>query len=700
MRSIFTCLLSAISACCFSQTFTASPNATINDNATTEYNLVVSGLSPANIDTANFGLESVCINLTHTWDSDLNIFIVAPDGTTSSLTMGQGGSDDNYTNTCFNAFASGSIATGLAPFTGVFRPMGEMGRVNNGQNGNGLWKLRVVDTYPADNGTMLSFSVTFGSNPAPYTPFVDSNLPIVVINTNNQTIPDDPQIMADMGIIYNGVGNRNHMADPFNHYNGKAGIEVRGNYSASLPQKPYRFETWDVNANSVNVPLLGMPSENDWCLLATYNDKSFVRTALAFNLFESMGHYAPRSVFVEVVLNGEYQGVYQLCETIKRDNNRVDIATLNTTDITGTELTGGYIIKTDYWDNSNSWQTSYSPLDAPTQPIRLVYHYPDDDEIVAQQKAYIQSFIYDMETALYGPNFTDSANGYRKYMSVRSFMDYFFVNELARNVDGFKKSCYYYKEKDDSAGNIGKLKAGPVWDFDWAWKDIWDCSIFQATDGSGWSHQINSCGPDNYSPGWMLRMLQDTSFANELNCRWQELRGTVLDTTYLFHYIDSVAAWMNESQARHYSYWGHMGANTGTPEVQPPRQSYQEEVDSLKLWILRRLDWLDANMFGNAGGCNLTSVSAAAASTVSAVAYPNPFANEITLQVSLQQSNEVQVRLFNPLGQEVITPLTTQGRAGANTIHVPVPADLTEGVYLLRVVCGENVWTQNIVKAK
>lgn len=700
MRKLF--LVSFVSICLAgtSQTFTANPNAAINDNATTEYNLVVSGLSPSMIDTLNFGLETVCINLTHTWDADLNIYIISPDGTTSSLTMGQGGSDDNYTNTCFNAFASNSITTGTAPFTGTFIPMGEIGRVNNGQNGNGTWKLRVVDTYPADAGNVISFSITFGNNPAPYTPFTDSNLPIVVINTNNQSIPDDPQIMADMGIIYNGVSVRNNMSDPFNEYNGKVGIEVRGNFSAGLPQKPYRFETWDINGNSINVPLLGMPSENDWCLLATYNDKSFVRNTLANNLFESMGHYAPRSVMVEVVLNGEYQGIYQLCETIKRDDNRVDIAKLNPTDIAGREVTGGYILKTDYWDNNNSWQSSYSPIDHPGFDIHLVYNYPAYDEIVPQQKTYIQGFIYDMETALYGPNFTDTANGYSKYLSTRSFMDYFFVNELARNTDGFKKSCYFYKEKDDSAGNIGKLKAGPVWDFDWAWKNIWDCSIFQATDGSGWSHHINDCSPDIYGTGWYIRMFQDSAFADEVNCRWQELRGTILDTTYLFHYIDSVASWMNESQQRHYAYWGHMGAATGTPEVDAPRQSYQEEIDALKAWIVLRLTWMDANMFGNPNNCNLTSVGSSAVEQEAVNAYPNPFSNEINFSVYMNTPEQIDVRVYDAFGREVITPLAVNGTSGTNYVNVQLPTDLAEGVYLMEIQCGDRVWRKSIVRSQ
>lgn len=698
MKTLFLSTLLATSVTGIAQTFTANINAPIVDVQTNDYSFTVSGLSPANIDTMNFGLETVCINLTHTYDGDLNIYLIAPDGTTAPLATGLGGGGDDYTNTCFNVYAPQAISSGNPPFTGTFAPMGQMGRVNNGQNGNGVWKIRVDDVAAQDAGTMISFSLTFGNTPANYFSFNNSNLPIVVINTGNVPIPNDPQLMADMGIIYNGVAVRNYMTDPFNHYNGKVGIELRGNYSASLPQKPYRFETWDINANSIDVPLLGMPSENDWCLLATYNDKSFCRNILANNLFESMGHYAPRSVFVEVVLNGEYQGVYQLCETIKRDGNRVDIAKLNPTDITGQEVTGGYILKTDYWDNNNSWQSSYSPIDHPGFDIHLVYNYPAYDVIAPQQKTYIQGFVYDMETALYGPNFTDTTNGYRKYMSTRSFMDYFFVNELARNVDGFKKSCYFYKEKDDSLGNIGKLKAGPVWDFDWAWKNIWDCSIFQATDGSGWSHHINDCSPDIYGTGWYIRMFQDSSYADEVNCRWQELRGTILDTAYLFHYIDSVATWMNESQQRHYTYWGHMGAATGTPEVDAPRQSYQAEIDSLKAWIVLRLNWMDANMFGNPNNCNLTSVGSNAVGQEAVNAYPNPFSNEINFSVYMNAPEQINVRVYDAFGREVIAPLAVNGTSGANYVNVQLPSDLAAGVYLMEIQCGDRVWRKSIVR--
>ena len=681
----------------FAQTYTGG-SGPINDVATNDFPLIVSGLSPAAIDTVVHGLETVQINLTHTYDSDLKIQLIAPDGTTVLLCNGVGGGGDDFTNTVFDPNATTPVAAGSPPFTGTFIPQGTLGMMNNGQNGNGTWTLRVVDQYAADFGNMISWSITFGNNPAVYYPFVSSNMPIVVINTNSQTIPQTGKITADMGIIYNGVGVRNYMTDPFNNYNGKIGIEVRGNYSSILPQLPYEFETRDINGDAIDSSLIGMPAENDWCLIAMYNDKSFMRNMLAYNSFSDMGHWGPRNQLCEVVLNGEYQGVYELTELIKRDQNRVDIAKLNPTEITWPGVSGGYILKNDYWDASNSWLLNYHPIDHQNLDVHLVYYYPAPGVIVPQQQTYIQTFINDFETALYGPNFADTANGYRKYISTRSFIDYFIINELSRNVDGFKKSAYFYKEKDPNATTIGKLKAGPVWDFDWAWKNIPGC-YFGANDGSGWSYHINDCGPDVNGTGWFVRLLQDSLFADELNCRWQELRGTILDTTYLFHYMDSIAAYSNEAQARHYAYWGNMGSATGTPETDPPRQSYQAEVDYLESWIWTRIQWLDANMPGNPANCNLTGIHAAENSPGNVNAYPNPFNSEIKFSMMLAQPEKVEIELLNVLGQQA-QPAEVQQHNGNGTQEFIFHADenLPAGIYLLRIKCGEKYWTREVVK--
>jgi subtilisin-like proprotein convertase family protein len=167
------------------QTFNGSGGSISDDNQPNYFTINVSGLSPSLLN-ASHGLVSVCLSITHTYDSDLNVKLVAPDQTEILLFGGIGGGDDNFTNTCLVGSASNNITSGAAPFTGSFGPMDIMGNVNNGQNGNGTWKLKITDTYAQDAGNLLNWSITFGNNAtAPLT--VDSTvLPLVLIDTYGQ----------------------------------------------------------------------------------------------------------------------------------------------------------------------------------------------------------------------------------------------------------------------------------------------------------------------------------------------------------------------------------------------------------------------------------------------------------------------------------------------------------------------------------
>jgi len=672
----------------YAQTFTGGTGP-ILDYQTIDIPLTVS-VPQTIINTTTFGVETICLNLTHTYLADITIQIVAPDGTVRNLASGIGGGDDNMTNTCFNVTAPTSIQTGTAPFTGTFMPMGQMGAVNNGQNPNGIWYLRVADNYGADEGVVIDWTITFGSTPATYFQFSESDLPIVVINTNSQAIDVDVKIVADMGIIYNGVGNRNHLVDPYNEYNGKIGIEYRGNYSLSLPQKPYNFELQDNAGLAIDSSILGMPAESDWLLLANYNDKSFARNTLPFNLFDSMGHYSVRSHFVDVVMNGEYQGIYMLAEKIKRDSNRVDISKLEPLEIIGQDVTGGYIIKIDYWDNSNSWQSNFSPIGFPGLDVHFVYYYPKPELIVLQQQTYIQNFMNEFETALYSPNFADTAVGYRKFIHTESFIDYFIVNEVSRNGDGFKKSRFLYKDKDHSDGSYRKLHEGPVWDFDWALKDMWGGS----EDGSQWMYN-NLNGQDVNAPGWYIRLLEDTLFANELRCRYDDLRRTILSESYMHQKVDSIASLLNESQDWHYLVWGHMGAATGTPEVQAPSQTYAEEVQRLKDWLTRRITWLDINMPGTLNGCSMTGVKEIP--EVIFNVYPNPFESTISINLSNSLNENGTITLLDATGR-IIRFQEFTGNSSNETIELSGLNDLNAGIYFIEVEMGSKKTVQKLVK--
>jgi subtilisin-like proprotein convertase family protein len=678
MKLILLLFLTVLSCRSFSQTFTGG-GGPINDYQTTTIPIIVSGL-PAIIDTTNFGLETVCFTINHTYDGDLTLALVSPNGTVAQLFSGIGGGGQNFTATCLNTNAASSISSNSAPFTGTYKPVGQMGLVNNGGNPNGTWELLVTDSYGADQGNVVQVSISFGTNPASYFALTSSLLPIVAIETNGNTIADDPKVMADMKIIYNGVGIRNYLTDTTTDYDGKIGIEYRGNYSASLPQKPYAFETWDSLGNTINASILGMPAENDWLLIANYNDKSFARNILPFHFFDEMGHYSIRSRLVDVVLDGNYQGIYLLCEKIKRDVNRVNIANLTPTEISAPDVTGGYMLKIDYWDNSNSWQLNYSPINCPTSDVHMVYVSPNAIEIVPQQASYIQNYINDFETALYSSTFDDPLIGYRKYIDVGSFIDYFLVNEVTRNIDGFKKSRYFSKDKDLLDGTLSRLKAGPVWDFDWSQKDI----NAGTQDGSGFIY--GDCNQDVIPPGWYIRLLEDPTFANEVRCRYNELRASIFDTVAIQAKIDSVAQMVNESQNWHYLVWGNMGVASGTGEVQAPSQSYAAEIQKLKDWYTRRFAWLDTNMPGD--GTNCTNAITANYLKQKISLFPNPFNDQLTVNWSDLSLTGATVSLTDAAGRTIITSIIDSAEQAIQQLTINELGGLSPGFYSLIISDG------------
>ncbi len=496
-----------------------------------------------------------------------------------------------------------------------------------------------------------------------------SNLPLVVINTNGKTIIDASKVSATMKIISNGTGQVNRPTDAGNIYNGNIGIEIRGAYSSTFPQKPYGIETRDANGANLNISLLGMPAENDWILLANYNDKTFMRNTLAYELSRKMGHYASRTRMVEVIVNNEYLGIYILMEKIKQDKGRLNIAKLTNLDISGDNLSGGYIFKIDYFNSSDSWQSNFRPTDHPEKIVNYVYFDPDPTDLVWQQKDYLKTAINSFESVLYSSNFKDKTNGYPAWIDVNSFLDYFIVSEVSRNVDGFKKSVYFFKNKDSKGG---KINAGPVWDFDWAWKNIWDCSTFAATDGSGWSYLINDClNAPPYSNGWMVRLLQDTDFANALNKRYFELRKSYLSSQYLNSYIDSVQNLASEAQVRHYSKWPILSKNVVAPEVDFQPSTYAGQVSMFKNWIQTRLTWLDGHMLGQSitGTDKFETV-------LSYRIFPNPAKDVICLESTIEISS---LDIFNSDGK----CMTNKTGLSAFSTKLDV-SGFSSGIYVIR----------------
>jgi hypothetical protein len=500
-----------------------------------------------------------------------------------------------------------------------------------------------------------------------------TGLPLVMIETAGRAIPIGLKISGRMKVVNRGPGLMNRPSDAAAEYDGAVGIEIRGHFSSTFPQKPYDVETRDDAGNNRNVSLLGMPAENDWILLSNYNDKSFLRNWLTFELYRQMGHYAPRAVLCEVTLNSAYSGIYVFTEKIKRDAGRVAVAELLPDENGGDALTGGYIFKVDYHDPSNSWMSDFPPLNHPDRRVYYVYVYPKPEAITADQGNYLRRFVSDAEDAVFGAGFADPLTGYRKTIDVPSFVDYFILSEVSRNVDAYKKSRFFYKDSDS---RDGLLHAGPPWDFDWAWKNIREC-IYSATDGSGWSFLTNDCNPDNSAPDWYLGLLQDGGFTENLIDRYRELRSGPLDPDRISAAIDSMAALVSAAQDRHFRMWPIAGPNPA-PEVEWASGSYDEEIGRLKNWIRLRIAWLDAHMT-DLRGWVVDSVEAAPGNRISrsvARLYPNPAVERLSIAADRPVR---RARMFDLLGRRVYD----SGAAfGGRVESVPVRG-LASGIYFV-----------------
>lgn len=518
-----------------------------------------------------------------------------------------------------------------------------------------------------------------------------SELPIVMINTLGKTIVGDTKVDCRMDIKYNGPGSITYTSDSANVYSGNIGIEVRGASSAGYPQTPYGFETRDSTGANNNVSILGMPAENDWVLLSNFNDRSLLKNLMSYRLFGQMGNYSVRAQLCEVLIDSAYKGIYVIGEKIKRDANRVDIANLTAADTLGDDLTGGYILQQNYWNENNSFQSNYSPIDHPGLDIHFVYEYPDEFAIQDAQKKYIAAFVDSLETALYSPDFADPVTGYRRYMDMKSFIDYLLINEVARNADGFKKSVFFHKDK---YSNGGKLKAGPVWDFDWAWKSLAGvCASYEGYSGAGWAHRNNDCVADNYSTGWYVRLFQDSTFSNEVRCAYEDYRKNIFDTTTIFAYIDSMETLVQNAQTRHFTRWPILGKSGPAPDYGPVAATYHAELDSLKSWISTRIQWLDENI---PGLCK-TSGATEAQSSDRVYCYPNPTHDHLLIDCTLSSTTNVSIHVYNHAGLEVLSVPQATKAAGKHGLKLETAA-LPAGMYFLKVEIGTDLVFKKMVK--
>ncbi len=682
-KYLFLLLFVFISFLSPSQTFFGAGGPIPDDGNSVMFPVTVSGL-PSSID-SNFGCVTVCLNATHTWDDDLTCYLIAPDGSAVELFSHIGGDADSFSNTCLNMSAAQLITDSWAPYTGTFVPEGNIGDVNNGQNPNGDWNLFFIDTYPfADVGYLFDWDITFDNNaPSPDTfPFTHSLLPILIIDVDFPIIPDEPKIDATLGIIDNGQGQINNLTDP-HILDVDIGIETRGQSSEGFPKKNYGLETRDgAGGADLAVSILGMPAESDWVMLASYSDKTLMRPAIAFDLYRKMGWYAPRVKYCDVVLNGEFVGTYMFTEKIKVDSNRVNIANLTPLDNTGDEVTGGYILKVDWWDGDGI-VSEYNAVNG--GPLYYAHQDPAWDVISQPQHNYIASFIDTVEDVFASVNWNDTSTGYRKYISVKSFVDMGIIFELSKNVDGYRLSSFFYKDKNS---NNNQLFCGPPWDFDLSFGNADYLEGWQPTD---WNYAIQDSQTTQMPFYWQL-LYSDSLFQTKMKCRWEELRLTILNTDTLFAFIDSVALYIDSSQQMNFQRWPILGTYVW-PNPSPIPTTYAGEIQKMKDFIGERLLWIDTNLPGYCPPpdtiIDTTGMDDHLMSLLAMRVFPNPFNDLIHITFNLDQVDQVKLELFNAIGQTVAVSAKENCVIGENKITLSVPGQqLSAGIYFLEISSG------------
>jgi hypothetical protein len=530
---------------------------------------------------------------------------------------------------------------------------------------------------------ILAFFCVFKTNAQSQ---VSTNLPIIKVNTNGNVIYDEPKILADLEIIHNG-STINNSTDKPNIYAGKVGIEYRGSTSQDLfPKKPFGLELWvDSTQKSRKVALLGMPEESDWVLNATYNDKTLMRDVLSYDLANRMGRYATRTRYCELMLNNQYHGLYILMEKIKRDKNRVDVSSLKVTDNSGDDVTGGYILKIDKTEGSisRSWRTNVTNgLQKFTIPIQI--EYPKIADITDAQFNYIKDYVTEFETSLLSTDFKNSKAKWRDLIDLDSFIDYFLITEFTKNVDGYRLSTYFYKDKNSKGG---KLKMGPAWDYNLAFGNAY---YHEGYLTSGWQYKVNDLAilakdVNFLSPNWWEQFAQDSTFKYRVANRWGVLRNKVLSTERINNWIDSTAKVLQPAMERNNSRWTGVLGKSVWPNYYVGA-TYQDELNWMKEWIRQRSIWLDGQFkVWVTPLANENEISREFALKV----FPNPYESETTIEYIVAKKGKAKISIYDFMGRLINVVINEEKNANTHQIKINNEA-LQSGTYIIDYQLDES----------
>lgn len=447
----------------------------------------------------------------------------------------------------------------------------------------------------------------WGDNYPPYDSSVElteTNLPIVFIDVDGETISRYERITARMKIIHNGDGETNY-ADTLAHkgqlvdYEGYVALRYRGNSSYnSSDKKPYSFRTLDnsleKDGQKKKVEILGMGKDNNWALLAPFSDKSMIRDMLAFELSRQWMEFVPQGRFCEVVLDGTYYGVYVLCEVVSKGKHRLNLPDPGNE---GDALTGGYMVEVDRSEDY-AFFSNYHPVDRrgneyEGNSICFQYKFPDYEDMTDEQDNYIRTAVDRMEQSLASADYRNPETGYARYIDVMSFADYQLAKEFGHDVDGYRLSGKMYKRRDSEDSRFKMA----LWDMNLAYGNS---DYYDGWRTDTWVYENNEMLYDYNDPQlvpfWWHKLNTDANYRNILKERWAEYRHANFSDESIVALVDSMVSLLNShgAQQRNTQAWDNWGVYVWPNYY--VALDYDDEIDYLKQWLADRIAWMDEKL--------------------------------------------------------------------------------------------------------
>ncbi len=491
-----------------------------------------------------------------------------------------------------------------------------------------------------------------------------SNIPVMIIHEFDTPISPGNRTSAYMTILDNHSGERKQITDA-PAFDGRIKINIRGSSSQSFPKKGFGFHILEENKNNRKVSLLGMPEEHNWVLHGPYSDKTLMRNAYSYSLSNDIGQYSPRTRFIELFIHSgtgpledeHYHGVYVLTERIKIAPGRVELEDLEPHHNEFPEVSGGYIFKID---RLNTGEAGFYT----GRGSHYAFVRPNEWDITPGQRNYLISFLDSLEAALFQGWPNNPPGNYSEFLNARSFIDMHLLTELFKEIDGYRLSTFFYKNRN------GKLFSGPLWDFNLS---LGNANYLNGWIPQGWYYPLLS--QHDYLRGWYTRLFMDENFSREYNRRYRSLRQTAFSNGHMVGKVLEYHNLLNESQERNYQRWPILGTY-----IWPNwfiGETWDEEVFWMIDWIEARLAWMDSQL-----GEPLTMLHYWNFNDEADFMHPTYTINEAQLEYNGTSQSEIttgsgqdfaglnsrngdvtgtHLRNNNPIGTEIIFHLPTTG---------------------------------------